>query len=253
MAAFRQALLVGEGVDIPVPEAALGAIEAAYAFTTEFQANFARFEAHARSIMPDVVLDIDIDKIDQAARIAKDEGIPVAWVPRLAITRVLINLPDEEARLAHLEAVGSEVIDDCRALARGSGRRWMAECLEAATALSDGHCGPAQSHAANVIDTLVVDVGRAAGLSLKKARKEMVTKAGKPLDDEMQMTAVGEALAMMPLLSALQEYWPDKGDPIPRRFSRHATAHAVGQKGVSSPTNALISIMLATSLARQFG
>lgn len=194
-----------------------------------------------------------MDEIDQAAGIAKDEGIPVAWVPRLSIIRDLINLPDGEPRLAHLEAVGSEVIDDCRALAQGSGRRWMAECLEAAAALSEGHWGPAQSHAANVIYTLVVDVGLAAGLSLKEARKDMVTKAEKRLDDEAQMTAVGEALTMMPLLSALKEWWPDKGEPLPQRFSRHATAHAVGQPGVSSPTKALISVMLATSLARQFG
>ena len=53
MAAFRQALLVGEGVGIPLPKAARAAIEAAYAFTAELQANLARFEAHARSAMPD--------------------------------------------------------------------------------------------------------------------------------------------------------------------------------------------------------
>lgn len=251
MASLSQTVLFAEQVlgDSPL-DAARTAIKQAYAFITQVN----RLEASWRSVFPEVVLDLDVDDMDKAAAIAQGEGIPVAWVPRLSTIKELISLPDESSRFAHLETTASDVIDDCRDLARGSQHRWIKESMEAAEAFSDGHWSAAQSHAANVIDTIVLELACRSGHSrkqLRKARSDAKERAAKPIDEDAAMTGVAEALAMMPLLPALKEWWP--GDPLPSHFSRHATAHAAGEPGVSSRPNALVSVLLATSLARQFG
>ena len=249
MASLSQAVLFAEKGDSPL-DAARTAIKQAYAFISQVD----RLEASWRGVLPEVVLDLDVDDIDKAAAIAQSEGIPVAWVPRLSTIKELISLPDESSRFAHLETTASDVIDDCRELAGGSQHRWIKESTEAAEAFSDGHWSAAQSHAANVIDTIVLELGRKAGYPRKqlgRARGDAKKRAAKPIDEDAAMTGVAEALAMMPLLPALEEWFP--GDPLLSHFSRHATAHGAGEPGVSSRPSALVSVLLATSLARQFG
>lgn len=57
------------------------------------------------------------------------------------------------------------------------------------------------------------------------------------------------ALVLGGIWGAHGEYWPDRGDQIPRRFSRHASAHGVSKRQYSR-VNATISVMHVAALLR---
>lgn len=105
--------------------------------------------------------------------------------------------------------------------------------------------GPAQSHAANIVDSIV--------LAFHGKDGRTTTQKHAQLDfDDLPLRVIAENLALRPLLRALVTWWPAWGTPPPEHFARHATAHAVGQEGVFTPLNALIAVMLATSLTVQY-
>ena len=55
------------------------------------------------------------------------------------------------------------------------------------------------------------------------------------------------AFAIAPVWAAYSTFWVSKGDPVPRTFTRHASAHAVSTAQYSR-TNTVIALMLVTSL-----
>jgi hypothetical protein len=199
-------------------------------------------EMRLRERLPAVVLDLDVDDCE-AAKIAEEEGIPLAWVPRLETVRDLLALGDAEARFAHLEGAASDVLEYCKSVANHNQLMWMSECTEAANALQAGYPAAAQSLAANVIDTIVRTVG---------GHSTIISRAKKPIDDDDPFLAFAELIVIKPILRSMVSWYPNMGQPIPDHFSRHTTAHAMGHPGVSSRLKALIAVMFATSLARQF-
>ena len=58
---------------------------------------------------------------------------------------------------------------------------------------------------------------------------------------------VREFIAMAPIWQAYQQFYVEKGDPVPRTFSRHATAHTVSPRQYSR-RNAIQGLLLACSL-----
>jgi hypothetical protein len=114
---------------------------------------------------------------------------------------------------------------------------------DAVRALRDGHQAAAQALAANLLDSII---RQNVDLTLNKT----VTATGKKraridLDDYQIKTS----FTMAPIWRAYEEYWESKGDPIPRAFGRHPSAHAVSRTQYSR-INAVIAIMLVTSLLR---
>jgi len=60
---------------------------------------------------------------------------------------------------------------------------------------------------------------------------------------------VKEFIAIAPIWQAYQQYYPDKNDPIPRAFNRHATAHTVGTLQYSR-RNAVQGLMIVCGLLK---
>lgn len=134
---------------------------------------------------------------------------------------------------------------DCEAVLSGIEHEWADECRSAVRAFRGGFEAPAQSHASNIIDSIVLAVlGQNARDHAKKRAQEEY--------DELPIHVAVENLVLRPLFLGLIKWFPGGTDPIPDHFARHATAHAVGQPGVFSRHNALVAIMLATSLTVQF-
>ena len=177
--------------------------------------------------------------------IALDEGIPFSWVPRPEIVTALIEAGSPQERLRILSERQADVLEDCdKALAPLQGER-ATQCRSAVDALRRGSYGPAQSHASNIVDSIVLD------LEVDQPRQAAVKKARKDIDD-LSLRLAAEMLTLRPLALALVPWWRRSGAPIPPHYSRHVTAHAVGQSGVFDPQYALIAVMLATSLVTQF-
>ena len=122
---------------------------------------------------------------------------------------------------------------------------WRAECREAVDALRAGFRGPAQSHASNIIDSIVLDLHGRDGRQHAKAKARETFE-----DTSLQLAA--ENLSLRPLFLAFVPWFPHSGEPPPEHFTRHATAHAVGRGGVFNSTSALVAVMLATSLTMQY-
>ena len=177
--------------------------------------------------------------------IALNEGIPFSWIPRPETVTALVEADSPQGRLRILSERQVGVLDDCDAvLAPLHGER-ATQCCAAVNALRRGSFGPAQSHASNIIDSIVLD------LEVDNPRAAAVKKARKDISD-LSYRLAAETLALRPLAMALVPWWRRSGAPIPPHYSRHVTAHAVGQSGVFDPQYALIAVMLATSLAAQF-
>ena len=187
----------------------------------------------------------EVPDLNAVATVALEEGIPLSWVPRPEIVAALIEADGPEARLAIIAERRDDMLDDCEARLDVIAHEWAVQCSEAVRALRLGLIGPSQSHAANIVDSIVLTrfgkCGRAAA----------TRRASENLGDQLLRQAA-EHLTLLPIKRALTDWWPDGDAPPPDHFSRHATVHAVGCRGVFTPHSATIAIMLATSLTVQF-
>lgn len=208
--------------------------------------DFDRFSEGLERWIPDNLRSLDdIDDLDHAARIALEEGIPLGWVPRREIVQELVGAPDAESRLSILSRRSADILDDCQAVLEEIPHRWAHEASECVRAYRSDFVGPAQSHAGNIVDSIVLRVFGQQGREFTKDR-------ARDDFDDVTLRVIGEAIVVRPLLRAFTTWYPDGGIPPPEYFARHATAHAVGHEGLFSELNGLVAVMLATSMTVQF-
>ncbi|MCC7078893.1 MAG: hypothetical protein IT198_17390 [Acidimicrobiia bacterium] len=186
-----------------------------------------------------------VDDLDAVATIALEEGLPLSWVPRTEIVVAIIEAPDSEARCGILDARLHDVLDDCEIALTEIAHEWGEQCRAAIMALRAGFEAPAQSHASNIVDSLVL------ARYGKNGRGHATERAQEEFDD-LPLQLAAENLTLRPLFRALTGWWPHTGTEPPEHFARHATSHAVGHVGVFTPRSALIAVMLATSLTVEY-
>jgi hypothetical protein len=183
--------------------------------------------------------------LDVVATIALEEGLPLSWVPRAEIVVLLIEADSPDARVGILAEHRDDILDDCENALSPIEHEWAVQCRGAVAAMRAGLDGPAQSHASNIIDSVVLS------LHGKRGREHAKEVAQEALDD-LPLQLAAENLSLRPLFRAFTTWYPNTGIDPPDYFARHATSHAVGQAGVFAPTSALIAVMLATSLTVQY-
>jgi hypothetical protein len=192
--------------------------------------------------LPENIGDADLDAV---AAICLDEGLPLAWIPRAAIVEGLLAAGSREERQGILLARRADILDDCEAALDGIAHEWAVQCRQAIAADRLDLSEPAQSHAGNIIDSVVLSLHGRGGRDVVKQKAEMPV-------DELPLRVAIEHFVLRPLFLCFTTWYPDTGTPIPGYFARHATAHAVGQTDVFTPISALVAIMLATSLTVEF-
>lgn len=184
-------------------------------------------------------------KLEDVARITLDEGLPLSWVPRTEIVEALVDAADDHEREQILTDRFDDILDDCSAVLVDIACEWADQCRSAIGALAAGFDAPAQSHAGNIIDSVVLRLLGRTGRDIAKKNTQHEFAA-------LPLQLVSESLTLRPLYRAFTQWFPDGGDRPPEHFARHATAHAVGHRGLFGKHQALIAVMLATSLTRQF-
>lgn len=183
--------------------------------------------------------------LDVVATVALEEGLPLSWVPRAELVVLLIEADGPDARVGILVEHRDDILDDCETALVPIKSEWAAQCRNAVAALRAGFDGPAQSHASNIIDSIVLALhGKNGRLHAKKRAQENL--------DDLPLQLAAENLSLRPLFRAFTTWYPNTGIDPPDYFARHATSHAVGQPGVFAPISALIAVMLATSLTVQY-
>lgn len=186
-----------------------------------------------------------VDDLDAVATISLHEGIPLSWVPRSEIVTDLLEAQCGEDRHAILDKRRDDILDDCEDALAALTNEWAVQCRAAISAMRLGFDGPAQSHASNIVDSVVL------ALHGKNGRDRTKTRAQEDLDD-LPLQLAAENLTLRPLFRAFTSWWPNSGVTPPDHFARHPTAHAVGHDGVFAPRSALVAVMLATSLVVQY-
>lgn len=188
-----------------------------------------------------------VEGLDIAALevILLDEGIPLAAVPRPTTVQDLVDALDASQRRTILGRRWRSITTDCTRVLEGCTDASLGPDLRFARKIIDalraGHPEAAQALAANLLDSLLRKhfdhSARVAITANKSAGPRLV------LDDYV----VRVACTIAPVWAAYAQFYTDKGDPIPRTFARHASAHAVSATQYTR-TNAVIGVMLATSV-----
>lgn len=203
---------------------------------------------------------------DRILPLAIDDGIPVAWVPPTDVLKALVAAPQGQRR-AVLLAHEVEVLADCR--------RRLLECddpglddtthllTRAFDAFDGGHPEAAMALAVSVGEPLAlwasvprvqVFDSRSARENWERDRKRKKYKlASMELDrvvpgSSMHRYEVSRHALIAPVKKFFTEFRP--GDPKPDVLSRHVVAHAPTPVHFSR-TNALLALMLATSILRE--
>jgi hypothetical protein len=154
----------------------------------------------------------------------------------------LLAIGEAEERFALLFDRRDEIITHCLGLLDGATSEPVKQCQAALVAFQQDHFEVSQSHSAGLIESTI-------GRIFTKHEKKKMLKEIREIDFEsVRFNLAGDRLVHSPIEVALRPYFPNSGGPVPKHFSRNATAHSVGVEGVFSPSKSLIAAMLATSL-----
>jgi hypothetical protein len=191
----------------------------------------------------------DWPKLTRIGDTVEQDGIPLAWVPRSDIVVALVDAEGIEARRAILAAREADIIQDCFTCLDDIDAPELAEFVgnasDAARAFQDQHAKPAQALATVVLDATLRLLFANPSFSYGGIRSRLAD-----VWDKAPLRYMRSALVLAAIPGALEQFWPDRGDPVPVRFNRHASAHTVHAKQFTR-TNALVAIMLVTSLLRE--
>ncbi|WP_405861032.1 hypothetical protein OG407_23980 [Streptomyces sp. NBC_01515] len=179
-----------------------------------------------------------------------DEGIPLMWVPGAVTVEALLTAGSASDRRRIIGSRWKRIASDCEVVLHEidhpkllSERDFALDCV---AALRDGHTNPAQSLAANLLDTVLGHLDKS---TRTQRTKNSFKQNGEKFDlDEHEFRA---AFTFAPVWCAHATFWVDKGDSVPRTFGRHPSVHAVSRAQYSR-INAIIGLMVVTSVLKFF-
>jgi len=194
--------------------------------------------------------DRGIEQFATFIELAREEALPLAWVPNTDLTYLLLEADDDAARTELLIEHQAAILADCRTLLAELEEQsflvtQLGRTIDACVA---GFHESAQAHAASIIDTALRALFAPSGKNNWSYKRTV-----KPLlhTGEGWESVPLRTFRMLPtsvaLLSVLKEFWTEKGDPVPTIPNRHAAAHAVTTEQYTH-ANALKFMMLATTI-----
>jgi hypothetical protein len=196
--------------------------------------------------------------------IARDDAIPVVWVPLSTVLSDLAAASDHEARMSMLHLRRQEIVDHCKAIICLCDDPWLTDehmlAQKAMAAYEDGHREAAMALAVCIGEPLAIwaSTPRCQLFHSEADREEWERKrkkVGKYEWAALEVSATGidpsryevirQAL-IAPIPSFFTEWRPDKGLKFPDHLSRHVVVHQPALLHFS-PENALLSLMLVAS------
>lgn len=189
-------------------------------------------------------------KLAQVGAVLED-GIPLYYVPRQDIAKRLIDAPNTQARRRIIGERFDAIVHDCNAaLDLVTNPDYVYEVSatrEAVKVIEAGYLNAGQALATTVMDTLM---WRWRGTNPEDwqlvAQKQHRGKKGQPLRD-IEDLQVWTHTVMRPVYVAHEEFWPHRGDLVPRAFNRNASLHRISYRQYSK-RNCAVALMMAASL-----
>ena len=182
----------------------------------------------------------------EASDFINETAWPIVWLPRSDVVAELLSCEPAD-RPTVLSRRRAELLDDAVSLldeVSWEDLAYLASCTrDVVGALRDGHDRPAQSFTASILTGVLHSVLEYK--TLKEARNAFNANW-----KEESIFLVRFALITSTIPSALAQFFPHNGDPVPVTFNRHALAHAPDPAQLTE-TNALVGLMLVTSMIRE--
>lgn len=176
-----------------------------------------------------------------------DEGLPLAWVPGHSVLEKVLEASSASERRGILYNNRRGIINSCLeelgTLKKKELREYANFAVEAAESIKIGHWRSSQALSTNIIESMT------RRLFDEESRLQLTShKNGRRIDwKEYPLRA---ALVFGGVWGSYAEYWPDNvKENIPRRYTRHATTHAVSEKQYTR-INSLIAIMHVTAFLK---
>lgn len=173
-----------------------------------------------------------------------DEGLALAWVPPPAVVKRLFNASSASERRRILgerwKSIATACLEELEEVCHPSVTSHAGFARKAAQALLAGSHEASQALSANLLDSVLRDQFSATdrqSITSRKARLDI---------DEYPLRV---AIVLGGIWGAHGEFWPDKGDKIPRGYSRHGSAHGVSRRQYSR-INAVLALMHVVALLR---
>jgi hypothetical protein len=200
--------------------------------------------------------------------IAREDGIPVAWIPRGSILKELAAVPDPTARRQILLDRQAEIVEDCLDALDECRDPWLDDHVilarRAVQAYREGHHEAGMALAVNIGEPLAVwaSTPRVRGFDSEADRnawEKYRKKIRKYAWAEYELAAVGvdvsrylfkQQVLMAPIPRFFTPWYPEGSDPAPEHLSRHVVAHQPTVKHFSLE-NALVALMLTVSILRE--
>lgn len=194
-----------------------------------------------RGVWPGNLAELDLE-VDDMKTLMIDEGLPIAWVPRMSIVRSVVAAETPQLRRAVYGRRWVAIVDDCEAMLNrttsSAVEPFKLQALKSISGLRSGHHELAQAFSAATLDTAV---GYVFSTSPARSNATSVKHRGQ-LDER----PVREFFAMAQLMGVHLQYRPSNGDPVPRTFNRHASIHSVS-KVQYSRLNSVLALAHLTS------
>ncbi|MCI2956349.1 hypothetical protein MN032_01485 [Agromyces atrinae] len=181
--------------------------------------------------------------LERLIDLAADEGLQFAYVPPSTVISKILAAPDAAARKQVIRNNGRLILKSCEdelALIQSADlTHHVAFAQRSASALRAGHREASQALSANLMDTVIAN-------QLRPLRRLVTNQKSKPDIDEFSIRA---AITLSGIWSAHGQYFPEKGEQIPRSYSRHGTVHGVSKRQFTA-VNATLALMHVVALLR---
>ena len=203
------------------------------------------FERLKASFYPPNLRSIVELRLEEVGQVVMVDGIALYNVPRADIAEALIRADGASARRDILGRRWKAILVDCRAAVSGCKTEgiapYVAVSVAALNALEAGHIEAAQALTGSLLDAIVnTYFGKDRYLYTPD-------KNGNRTNTAYDEFGAHEYIAFAPVWQAWQKFFPDEGRPVPRTFSRNATAHTVSTKQFTR-RNAVQGLMIACGI-----
>ena len=185
--------------------------------------------------------------LDEIICFLQHEGIPLYLVPRKRIVTRLFRAENTAMRRQVLSSCHNQIVEDCASVIEAISKNWAGDELafvdDAIGAMRAGFTQSAQAMLTSVLDTLIRRF-----VPDPNVRRSLTNRQnGANAPDLFNDLNLRQELVWLPIWNAHQAFWIDKGDRIPRVYSRHASVHGVSKRQFSK-RNCVQVLMLVTSL-----
>lgn len=172
-----------------------------------------------------------------------DEGLALAWVPPHSVTEKLFAANDATQRRKILFNNRRGIINACltelRAIDEPKLKEYVDFAIESAETIQSGHWRASQALSTNLIDSMILRLFDGQSKSTLTNQKQRIDWKSYP---------IREAVVFGGIWGSYSRYQPGDAN-IPRKYTRHASAHAVSNRQYTK-INTLIALMHLTAFIK---